>query len=95
MPRQRGARYEEPYAEEEAPRRADGRHSSRSQFVDLSADQWGGEPGYDDSPTLVEAAPRRSRRAAPPEDEPRARRNRRGGGDEDDAYFSQLRGDAR
>ncbi|MEU4427549.1 translation initiation factor III, partial [Actinoplanes sp. NPDC024001] len=88
VPRQRAARY----ADEEPPRRADGRHSSRSQFVDLATDQWGSEPGYEDSPTMVDTAPRRSRRAAPPEDEGRGRRNRRGA-DEDDAYFSQLRGD--
>ncbi|MEV6300314.1 translation initiation factor III [Actinoplanes sp. NPDC051861] len=70
--------------EEEPPRRRGG----RSQFVDLSAD------GYDDSPTLVDAAPRRSRRAPEPDYEPRGGgRRARGRADEDEAYFSQLRGE--
>ncbi|MEU4695398.1 translation initiation factor III [Actinoplanes sp. NPDC023714] len=107
VPRQRAARYEEEprgprYADEEPPRRRardDGRHSSRSQFVDLADGQWGGEP--DDSPTLVEAAPRRGRRAEPVDRarraEPLERESRGGrrGRDDDDDYFSQLRGDVR
>ncbi|BBH71322.1 hypothetical protein ACTI_80070 [Actinoplanes sp. OR16] len=99
VPRQRPARYEEEprggrYIEEEPPRRRaardDGRHSSRSQFVDLADGQWGGEP--DDAPAL-EMASRRTRRAEPMERETRAAGRR--GRDDDDDYFSQLRGDVR
>ncbi|BAL90690.1 hypothetical protein AMIS_54700 [Actinoplanes missouriensis 431] len=94
VPRQRSARYEEEprgrYADEEPPRRrADGRHSSRSGFVDVADGEWG-EP--DDSPTLVDMASRRSRRAAPLERESRGSRR---GRDDDESYFSQLRGDVR
>ncbi|MFC7530680.1 translation initiation factor III [Actinoplanes sp. GCM10030250] len=82
VPRQRGR-----YADEEPPRRSEGRRGSRSQFVDLATD------GYDESPTLVDAAPRRSRRAPEPDYEPRGGRRARGRADEDEAYFSQLRGE--
>ncbi|WP_250037947.1 translation initiation factor III [Paractinoplanes maris] len=90
------ARYEDEYEDAPRGRRADdsGRHS-RAGFVDGT--------GYiepDDTPTLVDAAPRRSRRGGPDPERvdavPRGRRGGRGRDDEaaDDGYWSQLRGEA-
>jgi hypothetical protein len=68
-----------------------GRHS-RSEFVDLAAEDDYIEP--DETPTLVDMASRRARRSQQKQDAGRG--SRRGGQDEvtDDDYWSQLRGEA-
>ncbi len=78
-----------------------GRHS-RSQFVDLGAD----DPNYleaDETPTLIDMASRRARREATQQEAVRgqagrgARRGGRGRSNDeatDDAYWSRLRGEA-
>jgi hypothetical protein len=91
----RSARYDE---EDMAPRsrrdradgdRADSGRHSRSEFVDLEADE---------TPTLVDMASRRARKASQPEPIRSAGRGaRRGRGAEepaDDTYWRQLRGEA-
>jgi DMSO/TMAO reductase YedYZ heme-binding membrane subunit len=68
-----------------------GRHS-RSEFVDLAAEDDYIEP--DETPTLVDMASRRARRSQQKQDAGRG--SRRGAQDEvtDDDYWSQLRGEA-
>jgi hypothetical protein len=106
-PPRRGGRTDSRYGgeAEDAPRarrdrgaeddRADSGRHSRSQFVDLAAD----DDNYiepDETPTLVDMASRRARRAAQ-QLQGRGGEPRRGRQDDevtDDDYWSQLRGEA-
>ena len=94
VPRQRGGRYSEEYEAAPPGRRGDdsGRHS-RAGFVDGD-----GYVEADDSPTLVDMAPRRRGRDEPSRvDAGRAGRRGARGRDDDateDGYWSQLRGEA-
>ncbi|MCO8271192.1 translation initiation factor III [Actinoplanes sp. TRM 88003] len=95
VPRQRAARYEDDYEEAPRGRRGDdsGRHS-RAGFVDGD-----GYVEADETPTLVDMAPRRRGGRDEPSRVDAGRGGRRGGrgrDDEpaDDGYWSQLRGEA-